>query len=94
MYDKYAPPGKPVYANWILQFYVGDEMFTKKRLVTAKATQLHGEIEPVAYLHAFRDLFVSGVIVNARDAVPRHYVSDQVLAHRAEFEALVASFSD
>ena len=61
----------------------------KKRLVTDNSTKRHGGIEPIAYLHAYRDLVLADdarVAANPRARPPVEAIDEQVQQHRAQFE--------
>jgi len=80
------------YANWILRCPRHGSSCLKKKIINAKSTARFGDIEPVAYVHAWIAL----------EALPGHThsftnptnvaVEEYVAAHRAELEEIVAKY--
>lgn len=94
-YQEYTPPGGRHYSNWIIRWEgEGGQKFERKRLVTDASTRSHGAIEPLAYLHALKELIIAGDprVAGPRAKPPQDAIDDQLVMHREAFEAIVASF--
>jgi hypothetical protein len=65
----------------------------KKRFASESNMTAFGPIEPIAYVHAWRDGIMNGTLQSARDQVSAATVAAFVGAFRAECEALLATFS-
>ena len=93
--QEYAPALGRGYANWILMWQQEGQRREKKRLVTDNSTKRHGGIEPIAYLHAYRDLVLADdarVAANPRAHPPVEAIDEQVQQHRAQFEFIHGMF--
>ena len=83
----YDPKGPQIgYVNWIIRFHDGrGKLWTKKRLLSDNP---HGLLEPIAYLHAFRDGVLDGSITYIRQKPNQGKVDALVDRYRAEYQAL------
>jgi len=91
--DVYSPTTGAGYTNWIFKFDFGGRQWEKKRLVTAASTRRHGPLEPLAFLHAWRDLVVeSGGAVGPRQAPSAAAIDGQFSLHRDEFNVIFNRF--
>ena len=65
----------------------------KKRLVTPTSIRKHGQLEPVAFLHAWKAMVVdAGGAVTARQSPSSAAIEEQLTLHRTEFEEIVKHF--
>ena len=71
--QSYTPSGGGGYVNWILEWEMGGKKW-EKRNVAPKACENFGSVEPVAYLHAFRDAVCNGSVSSARSSIPHSIV--------------------
>ena len=91
--DVYSPTTGAGYTNWIFKFEFGGRQWEKKRLVTAASTRRHGPLEPLAFLHAWRDLVMeSGGAVGPRQAPSAAAIDGQFSLHRDEFHVIFNRF--
>lgn len=89
--DVYSPVVGPGYQNWIIRFF-HDKQWEKKRTINDQSTLLHGMIEPIAFLHAFRDLIIDGSLTNVRGKPEPPQVAALVDLHRAEYVDIWQSY--
>ena len=83
-YDPVGP--QKAYVSWIIRFMDGNgKVWTKKRLLSDNP---HGLLEPIAYLHAFRDAVLDGSITMIRQKPDQGKVDALVDTYRAEYQAL------
>ena len=68
------------------------QKWEKKRIVSTASCKNHGPVEPVAFLHAFRDGVIAGDITNVRASPPTSHINNLVALHRNGLEALVDLF--
>ena len=91
----YTPASGRSYTNWILRWVSPDGVtMERKRLVTAASTRRHGDIEPIAYLHALKALIMAGdpsVVDDRRGKPTQAVVDEQVASHAAAFAELLAA---
>ena len=94
-WQDYKPTEGRAYPNWILLFSYNGKRYEKKRGDLPEHKMQHGEIEPLAYLHAIQTRILAGddyFIENPRAHVPAEDVTAMVVAHRDVFLAIVAHF--
>jgi len=91
--DVYAPINGPGYTNWIMRFEYRGKTWEKKRLVTDASTRRLGPLEPIAFVHAWRDMVVeSEGAVGARQSPSAAAVETLFNLHRGEFEQIFNQF--
>ena len=92
--DSFKPIVGTGYENWIIKFQDATlRNWEKKRVVNANSCIAHGRIEPIAFVHCFRDCVLDGTIADVRAKPQSDIVAAFVLAHRPELEAMLAHFS-
>jgi hypothetical protein len=91
-HDSYRPLLGQGYDNWIIKFKDGGDSWEKKRVVSAATCRVHGALEPIAFLHCFRDGVFAGSITTHRDKVSERVVASFVADHTVELEVLSAAF--
>jgi len=91
--DVYAPIRGAGYTNWIMRFEYRGKQWEKKRLVTDASTRKMGPLEPIAFLHAWKDMVLqSEGAVGARQSPSAAAVENMFNLHRGEFEQIAANF--
>lgn len=90
--DRYDPNLGVGYVNFILKFEHGRN-WEKKRVVNHASTALHGQIEPLGFLHAFMLGVRSGTFLEARCKPSSAEVDSCVASNREAYAAVVAHFS-
>ena len=93
--DVYAPAIGAGYTNWILRWQQDGTKREKKRIVNVGSTSRHGHIEPIAFVHACRDLTMAGdprFGPRSRGRPTSGEVDALVARHRDQYEELHAMF--
>ena len=90
-YEAYQGPGGNTYKNWILRCHRHDNC-EKTRGVADFSTNNYGELEPLAYLHAWRDMDVPRDKVHRRCIPKFSDVSRQIDTNLQALAELNAQF--
>ena len=89
--DYYDPADGRSYSNYIMRWTHGGRHWEKKRQVTDASQSSHGVIEPIAYLHTFKLMQMTGELTGIRDVPPAGMIAAYVAEHEGQLQALYHS---